>query len=96
MNYLLALLRSVVGHLFPDSVGIWAQVRSGCGLRSFCGGEREWYLSDDEDARGARSTDGALASAAERRAPRLSHARPCTLSRGHPPLYATKENRKTS
>ena len=28
-------LGSVVGHLFPDFVGIWAQVRSGCGLRSF-------------------------------------------------------------
>ena len=32
-------LGSVVGLLFADFVGIWAQVRSGCGLRSFRGGE---------------------------------------------------------
>ena len=31
----MALHRSIVG--FLDSVGMWAQVRSGCGLKSFCG-----------------------------------------------------------
>ena len=40
---------------------------------------------------GACSTDGALPSAVERKAQPPSHARPCTPSHRHPPLYATKE-----